>query len=26
MILGYDHLVKMSEVADYAPVREKVVA
>jgi len=26
MILGYDHLVKMSEVAEYAPVREKVVA
>jgi len=26
MILGFDHLVKMSEVAEFAPVREKVVA
>jgi len=26
MILGFDHLVKMSEVAEFAPVRDKAVA
>ena len=26
MILGFDHLVKMTEVAELAPVRDKVVA
>ena len=26
MLLGFDHLVKMSEVAEFAPVRDKVVA